>query len=55
MTYKEDVNNCIKNEIKQFLEYLAICRPSVKNNVYFSMVELWIWFNENGLIDVFLN
>lgn len=55
LTYKEDVDDYIKNEIKQFHEYFSLCRQSIKNNEHFSILDLWKWFNENELINVFPN
>lgn len=55
MTYKNNVDNYINNEIKQFNEYLFLCRSSITNGQNFNLLELWSWFNKNNLIDVFLD
>jgi hypothetical protein len=55
LTYKEDVDNYIKNEIKQFQEYFSLCKPSIQDNEHFSTLDLWKWFHKNELIDVFPN
>jgi len=58
LTYKEDVDIYIKNEIKQFKEYFSICRPSIEDyeqTDHFNIIDLWKWFNKNELIYVFPN
>lgn len=44
LTYKEDVDIYIKNEIKQFKKYFSISRPSIE---HFSVIDLWKWFDKN--------
>jgi len=47
LTYKEDVDNYVKNEIKQFQEYFSLCKPSIEDHEHFSIIGIWKWFNEN--------
>lgn len=58
MTYKENVDIYIKNEIKPFKEYFSMCKPSIgdiEQTEHFNINDLWKWFNKNKLIDVFPN